>query len=425
MTVVWVTIYVIEALIALMYFYDNFKLKMKLPIAFAIILGLYSICYFVNEIGNNQVIINEIAFFITTFVFAKLCFETSVKSALFHTAILTLIMAVTEFITEIILDLFFGLPLYSYRDSLSALIIMVVLTKLFYLIVAKILAWAFSYKYNRQIDKTSYLMFVFPIVIATLVTFVWYFLGFYAVDEKMKVILSVICTASLILSAILLMYNRHIEIQRSELAELRQQQFKNETDMQYLNLLERKNNEMQIMAHDYKNHLSVIKQMTDADEVVKYIDRISGEIQQTAKGCDSGNHTLDIILNKYVAECQSKGVLFDYDVKLSNLGFVDDYDLVGIIGNLLDNALEAAEKSVEKKIRFATNRVNTYDSITVTNSCDTPPDKKLATTKKNKQLHGLGMKSIRKSIKKYDGELEWNYDKTAKQFSITVILLRK
>ncbi|MBQ5996148.1 MAG: GHKL domain-containing protein [Clostridia bacterium] len=425
MTAVWIIIYVIEALIAFMYFYDNFKLKKGYLLTFATILGLYFICYWVNEIGQNNAIINEAAFLLATFAFAKYCFEISIKAAMFHTTILTMVMSLTEFITEIILDAFFGIPLYSYRDSISALIIIAILTKLLYMIIAKILAWAFSYKYNRRLDKSSYLLFAFPIIITTLVTLVWYFFGFFKVDEKMKMIFAVICTASVFLSAVLLMYNRYIDYQRAELDELKQERIKGEMNMQYLTLLEEKNQQMQIMAHDYKNHLFALGQMSDNAEVKSYIEKISGEIQKAGKGCDSGNHTLDILLNKYITESERKGISFEYDVKLANLGFVEDYDLVTIVGNLLDNALEAAEQSAEKKITLNTAKVNTYDSLTVTNSCDTPPDKNLKTTKKNKQMHGLGIKSIQKAVKKYEGELEWEYDESEKTFSITIILLSK
>ena len=358
-------------------------------------------------------------------MFAKVCFEITVKSAVFHTFVLTAVMSVTEFVTEIMLDSFFHIPLLSYRDSLASLIIIVALTKILYLIAVKILSWAFSYKYNRRADKSSYLLFVFPLIIVILNTLAFYVVCLYDVSESIKMIVGITCAASVFLSAILLMYNRYIDYQRTELDELKQERIKGEMNMQYLSLLEEKNQQMQIMAHDYKNHLFALSQMSDNAEVKSYIEKISGEIQKAGKGCDSGNHTLDILLNKYITESERKGISFEYDVKLANLNFVEDYDLVTIVGNLLDNALEAAEQSAEKKITLNTAKVNTYDSLTVTNSCDTPPDKNLNTTKKNKQMHGLGIKSIQKAVKKYDGELEWEYDENEKQFSITIILLGK
>ena len=104
---------------------------------------------------------------------------------------------------------------------------------------------------------------------------------------------------------------------------------------------------------------------------------------------------------------------------------VSDYDLVTVLGNILDNAVESAYKSKEKHISLKTNKVNTYDSVIVTNSCDFHPestDGELRTTKEDKKAHGLGIKSVKKILKKYKGDLEWEFDSKNKQFTTTVIL---
>lgn len=72
-----------------------------------------------------------------------------------------------------------------------------------------------------------------------------------------------------------------------------------------------------------------------------------------------------------------------------------------------------------------TNKVNTYDSIIITNSCDSPPQSvngELRTTKKDKKTHGLGLISVMKVLKKYKGDLEWEYNNEDKQFVTTIIL---
>ena len=95
------------------------------------------------------------------------------------------------------------------------------------------------------------------------------------------------------------------------------------------------------------------------------------------------------------------------------------------MSNILDNAVKAAYSSKNKYILLETNKVNTYDSIIVTNSCDTPPQSvngELKTTKENKKSHGLGIKSVRKVLKKYKGDLEWEYNNKERQFTTTIIL---
>lgn len=180
-----------------------------------------------------------------------------------------------------------------------------------------------------------------------------------------------------------------------------------------------------IYAHDTKNHLNAIKALNDNEQIDKYLSQMTNELKAHSSTCHSGNHTLDVIVNKYVTECEIKNIVFDFDLRLSNLKIVDDYDLVTILGNILDNAVESAFKSENKYISLTTKKVNTYDSVVITNSCDTSPqsvNRELKTTKNDKNSHGLGIKSVMKILKKYKGDLEWEYDSEKKQFITTIIL---
>lgn len=123
--------------------------------------------------------------------------------------------------------------------------------------------------------------------------------------------------------------------------------------------------------------------------------------------------------------CQSKNIDISFDVKTANLSFIDNTDLSTILNNLLDNAVESAEKSKGRKISVSIfSKSNSMQVLKISNSCDTAPsleNKKLLTTKSNKELHGLGISSVSKTIKKYDGLLDWVYDDSNNTFEITVI----
>ena len=88
--------------------------------------------------------------------------------------------------------------------------------------------------------------------------------------------------------------------------------------------------------------------------------------------------------------------------------------------------VESAEKSATKKMLVQiTNVMNSYRKIAVINSCDTPPSTKngeLITSKENKETHGLGTKSIKKIVTKYDGELDWEYNENTKEFKFTILI---
>lgn len=69
---------------------------------------------------------------------------------------------------------------------------------------------------------------------------------------------------------------------------------------------------------------------------------------------------------------------------------------------------------------------NDFSVIIVSNSCDISPnfnDSELpTTTKKHKQLHGFGLKSVKKTLKKYNGDIDFEYDCEKNRFIVTVFL---
>ena len=427
MILFYLLVYVFESIIAYVYFSDNYEIKIKLAYSILLSLGLYLIGFAVNYIDKNSLAINLLTFFIINVVYCKLSFNISWISGIFHSSILLAIMFISEMIVEYIASYLLNIPIDAYKNSLSALIILGITCKALYLIICKLISLCFSYKRNNAVNdmKKAFMLFLYPVMITVTLTLLFYVSSYYSLSKRINMICAVISVLSLALCCFIFIYNQALQKQENEFAELKTQQMKNEIDMQYLDLLEMKNREMQILTHDYKNHLAAIRDMSSSEEVAEYIDKMNDEIKTANSACHSGNHTLDILINKYVTECYSKNIDFTFDVKLCNLSYVESFDLVTILGNALDNALESAEKSEAKKISFLTKRVNTYDTVIIENSCDNPPDSKLKTTKKNKGSHGLGMKSIAKTLKKYGGDYEWEYSQTDKQFKLTIILQNK
>jgi sensor histidine kinase YesM len=137
---------------------------------------------------------------------------------------------------------------------------------------------------------------------------------------------------------------------------------------------------------------------------------------------------LDLIISKYATLCESKNIKFDVDVKTANLNYIDDVDLSTLMNNLLDNAVEATEQSKERYIKlniFSKN--NLYDGLIIKNSCDISPINKnnnLETTKSNSKIHGIGISSIKKVIKKYNAVYDWKYDENKKVFETDIAFLK-
>lgn len=421
----------IEAVITYIYFEDNYDNRFctwqSLLIGNVVFLAPYSILLWVKP---NFFIANMILYFLVTVLYASCSYRISFKSALFHSAILTVIMIATELIVETIFSVIYNDFVFAFMDSQlqNALkfIVFAVLSKLLMLMTVKLISSFYSYKKNNAIGdmKRTYLISLVPMLISLFIVLFFHIAAHYQLPRWLVLVIFVLCLVSLAICCFIYVYMIKIQRDENELLTLQAEQRKNEMDIQYLNLLEERNHAMQILTHDYKNHLYAIRNLSGSEQT-EYIDRVADELQSSRTSCHSGNHTLDIIINKYVTECAMRNVTFEFEVKITNLSTVSDYDLVTILGNLLDNALEASQQSEAKAISFKTNKINTYDSFVITNSCDTPPDKDLKTTKQNKKLHGVGLKSVTKTLKQYGGELEWEYNSDRREFITTVILLEK
>ena len=404
-------------------FYENItnvdkKYLKRLSVMVISYIGMWA----VNLLFNYNVVINTVVMVAFHIVFAYFLYKQSIRFSAVYSVLITSLVTITELIVINLIALAFHTDVYSFIENTFNYVLLIVFSKTLLFIILKIIGDIIN---NHKSGKKVNLIFLlYPFSLLVALTVFGVISREYDLSERNKWIMSfsiLFLTFSVVLTCF---FQQESSNKETELAELKTMQLKNEIDIQYLDLLEKKNQQMQILAHDYKNHLAAIRELGDNEQVAEYIDKMTSEIKASNSTCHSGNHTLDIIINKYVTECEIKHIKFEFDTKLSNLGFVDDFDLVTILGNLLDNALEAAQQSEGKHILLKTKRVNTYDAVVISNSCDTAPDKNLKTSKE-KDNHGLGLKSVSKTVKKYGGDFDWEYNEIDKEFIITIMLLSK
>ena len=219
-------------------------------------------------------------------------------------------------------------------------------------------------------------------------------------------------------------YARHAE-KEQEAMEMRSELTRLRTEQSYYQILEQQNQNLMLYAHDAKKHLEAIRALNDDPQIDSYVSRLSRQLQEYSRNCHSGNKLLDVIIGKYVTDCEMRGIGFEYDVRVCNLSQLEEIDLVAVLGNLMDNAIAAAERSEAKKVSLSTVHRNSYSVIILSNSCDIPPKQlgnRLVSTKSDAGIHGLGLKSVEKAIRRYQGDYEWEYDPENRVFRVTVMV---
>lgn len=192
--------------------------------------------------------------------------------------------------------------------------------------------------------------------------------------------------------------------------------------------------------HDMKNSLSVVLQLASGNDGTQrtQLQAYLTELNQTMEGLKfqfkTGNVVVDTLLNmKYYEAMQSiPGIRFDADELLfpGNLN-IQSYDIGVIVGNALDNAIEACRKLKEEDtqadifIHPSSFMKGKLFFIEVENSFNGKVIKKKhsefpATDKADKKAHGMGMLNIKNTVEKYHGAVDWSTDNNV--FTLTVMI---
>jgi len=141
-----------------------------------------------------------------------------------------------------------------------------------------------------------------------------------------------------------------------------------------------------------------------------YIDKIiDGQLAEKEKLVFTENEVLNAVVGTRLAICAKKEIQAEAKITHS-LKNMSDEDISVLLGNLLDNAIEASENLTSKNLKLEIQPQGEYVSIFMTNSiCSSvlANNPELSTTKHEKFLHGFGIKNIKNIVEKYNGMIDY------------------
>ena len=415
-------VYLIEMVISYVFF-SSFR-KQKLTSVKTITFGaiLFSFGSTMNIFLKNNGLVNAMVTLTINIVFALFCFDCTLQKSCFYAAVLGMLNTALEIIIPIS-SFVIGDSFSGYNDNLGLLIFQTITIKTLYFLIILLLV-----KLIRPGDTSNVIpleFLVFPGLTTVCQFIFWYICARLDARYEVQLLLS-ISSGCLFAATVLLFfaYSHQVKKERQTM-QIQSELNRLQTEQSYYQILDQQNQQLMIYAHDAKKHLAAIQALNEDPAIGSYVTKLSERLKDYSKSRSSGNKLLDVMLHKYDIDCKMRGITFEYDVKVCNLSQLEDIDLVAILGNLLDNAVTASEQSSEKYISLITVYRNRYSVIIVSNSCDTPPRQSghhLISTKSGAGFHGFGMKSVAKSIKKYDGDYEWDYDAERQLFTVTVMV---
>lgn len=161
-------------------------------------------------------------------------------------------------------------------------------------------------------------------------------------------------------------------------------------------------------SHDYMNHLNIMLMLAregKVDEEIRYIEEQLGREVQSVDIIDTGNTLINAVLNIKYLEAKEKGIIIPFIAdNLTGLK-ISDSDLVTILTNILDNAIEAVQKCEEKRIVFKIIKDSDLLIIDSTNpyTGQLPDEDSFVTTKNDKKNHGFGLLNVKNTVKANKG----------------------
>lgn len=383
---------------------------------------LFAICTAVNLISLNSVIANALVVPVMHFLFTFLCFRLRFYPAVFYSAILCTLCASLEFATIFAASALLGGAIKDYNNDPMLLVMELSLSKTLYFIISLLLARVM--KVPQHSGKFPFSIFLYPIITLICLVIQFYLCVVALVAPAHRFLFSMV-SILMFASTVLLGFTYQHQVEKdNEYMRINHMLNQLQIEKNYYDILAQQNQQLMIYAHDAKNHLAAIRDLNTDPHISGYITKLSDQLESYSRNCHSGNKLLDVIINRYVVECEQDEITFDYDLKLYNLNDIEDVDLVSILGNLMNNAIEAAKQTTEKAIYLETTTRNRYNVLLIRNS-SLPPQKDndhLISSKADRSLHGFGLKSVANTLKKYHGDLHWDYDDTNNTFTMTVMV---
>lgn len=398
----------IESLIIVFYLYnlmkENFKYQIKVLIPTSVcIFAALTCATMINDSPWLRLLITCIAMLLTS----TLLFESKIQKIIFYSFIFVMVILTAEILPMGILYLLnFGTPIEQLSSGMGRYIGMAC-SKMFCFWFSVYIVEYLKSK-QKDIPLINWIMIILVPLLSVLILngiFVSYGLN------HRQIIIYLISVAGLMMLN-LLVFNFFDTYADKLKMKVMEQRIKAEEDN--YNLIESKYTEIRQLKHDIRNQISVANSMFrhgSEQDAIYYLNKLSDSLSDAGGICYTGISAVDSIINIKWNEALSRGIEFTNKVNVYDKMNIDNLLLCRILANLLDNAIEGAERSSEenKYVYISIIQAEKKLSICIMNSSDEVDTNNL-TTHKLGSGHGIGISSIKNAVKQLGGIISFEWE---------------
>lgn len=351
--------------------------------------------------------INLIATFVLMTAVSNIMFECKFGKKLFCSLIFLIVILASESLPMGILYILnFGSPLDQLNSGLGRYIGMAC-SKLFCFWFS---VYIIEYSKNKQKDiplKNWLSIILIPILSVVILNGIFVSYGL-THRQTINYLISVIG----LLALNLFVFNFFDTYANQLKLKVMEQRLKSEEE-NYM-LIESKYNEIRQLKHDINNQISVARSMFrygNQNEAIRHLENLSNSLSDAGVICYTGISSVDAIINMKWQEALNKNIQFTTKINVFESMTIDNMLICRILANLLDNAIEGAERCscVNKYIHISMIQVDKKLRICVINSSDEVDTQNLKSSKSGNGLHGIGVSSIKIAADQLGGvtSFEW------------------
>ena len=375
------------------------------------------VTFWVNECVSYAGM-NLFTYVILTFLLVS-CYEISVKNRICATVGITILFIISEGITAWIM----GLPLFGmFEKAANSEGLALFLSRIIAWIIASILQKFFNRDDFRKLSPK--VIALETIVCLTMICE----LLFLCIRKEESILIESIILLAAEVTFYLMIYLQDCLF---ELFAGKEQMSLIEQEKAYYQrealIIQEKQELQKQFQHDLKNRLQILNEIAEhgnLQELKKYLSEMEEKHREHLIFSNTGNLIIDSIINSKLQDAQEIGIQVEARVVLPSTIEINTDDMVVILGNLLDNAIEACKRmTISRYIKLALTYEEGCLIIWIKNSFDQVLNKNgenLITRKDNKNLHGLGIKSVKYTVEKYGGLMEFSSE--GSEFIVNVVL---
>lgn len=306
--------------------------------------------------------------------------------------------------------------------------VVIILSKLVLFIIVIFLKKIFAQNRMEYFDDVGWLKFVFIPIISICLIITILSNDRIITDDVFARIIWMLALGIVGMNIVLFYFIQDAAVKEKQIQEKRILEIESEKNLRLYESVSESLESQRRLSHEYRNQLVCIQSLLgrkEYDGLSTYMEKLTGDVLHDLDYIDANNPLINAILNEKYRQASEKGIVMVYKINDMSDIKMEEQDIVLILSNLLNNAMEACLKCngsriIRLKAMYEDNELtlsvqNTYDG-----NVDYADGEYHTTKETDSDNHGIGIRNIIKVIDKYNGY--YSISHSEKEFSFSIII---